>query len=347
MRGLSRDWFQSYLKNRKQFVSISNSASNTNKITTGVPQGSVLGPLLFLLYINDLHRSVKYSKTYHFADDTNIMQSNKSLDVLSKNLNEDLKSLSQWLKANKLRLNISKSELIIFHRNTASIDHTLKLKLDGKRLSPSQSVKYLGVILDKHLQWNDQIAQVKIKLNRAIGILSKIRHNANPTILKVVYHSLFESNLLYGAQLWGQTNLANQNSIQVLQNPAIRKICFKKRNEPVREDFKKIGILKFHDLIKLQNCLFICQLEQNNQLAKSFLALKHCGDNHSYQTRSTTKRLLDTPLLNTDTYGMQSTKYNCIADWNSFRKTFKDLPLSECSRFKVKKLLKQLFLNKY
>ena len=299
-------------------------------------------------YINDLHRSVKYSKTYHFADDTNIMQSNKSLDVLSKNLNKDLKSLSQWLKANKLCLNISKTELIIFHRNTASIDHTLKLKLDGKRLGPSQSVKYLGVILDEHLQWNDQIAQVKIKLNRAIGILSKIRHNANPTIiLKVVYHSLFGSNLLYGAQLWGQTNLANQNSIQVLQNRAIRKICFKKRNEPVSEDFKKIGILKFHDLIKLQNCLFICQLEQDEQLAKSFLALKHCGDNHNYQTRSTTKRLLDTPLLNTDTYGTQSTKYNCIADWNSFRKTFKDLPLSECSRFKVKKLLKQLFLNKY
>ena len=91
VRGLLRDWFQSYLKNRKQFVSISNSTSNTKEITTGVPQGSVLGPLLFLLYINDLHRSVKHSKTYHFTDDTNIMQSNKSLDRLSKNLNKDLK----------------------------------------------------------------------------------------------------------------------------------------------------------------------------------------------------------------------------------------------------------------
>ena len=102
------------------------------------------------------------------------MQSYKSLDVLLKNLNKDLKILLQWLKANKLCLNISKTELIIFHRNTARIDHSLKLKLDGKRLSPSQLVKYLGLILDKHLQWNDQIAQVKIKLNRAIGILSKI-----------------------------------------------------------------------------------------------------------------------------------------------------------------------------
>ena len=154
MRELSRDWFQSYLKNRKQFVSISNSTSNTEEINTGVPQGSVLGSLLFL-YINDLHKSVKHSKTYHFADDTNIMQSNKSLDVLSKNWNKDLKRLSQWLKANKLSLSISKTKLIIFHRNTASIDHTLKLKLDGKRLSSSKLVKYLGVLLDEHLQWND------------------------------------------------------------------------------------------------------------------------------------------------------------------------------------------------
>ena len=138
MRGLSKDWFRFYLKNRKQFVSISNSTSTTKEIITGVPQGSVLGPLLFLLYINDLHRSVKYSKTYPFVDDTNIMQPNKSLDVVSKNLNKDLKSLSQWLKANKLSLNISKTELVIIHRNTASIDHSLQLKIDGRRLSPSQ-----------------------------------------------------------------------------------------------------------------------------------------------------------------------------------------------------------------
>ena len=163
----------------------------------------------------------------------------------------------------------------------------------------------------------------------------------------MVYHSLFGSNLLYGAQLWGQTNLANQNSIQVLQNRAIRKICLKKPNEAVSGDFKKFGILKFHDLIKLQNCIFICQLEQEEQLAKTFPTLKHCSDNQNYQTRSTTNRLLDTPLLKTNKYGMQSSKYNCIADWNSFCKTFKDLPLSECSHFKVKKLLKQLFLSKY
>ena len=121
--------------------------------------------------------------------------------------------------------------------------------------------------------------------------------------------------------------MANQNSIHVLENRAIRKICFKKRNEPLSGDFKKFGILELHDFIKLENCLFICQFEQDEQLATSFPALKYCVDKHNYQTRSTTKRLFD-PLLNTNTYGTQSNKYNCIAHWNSFRKTIKDLPLS-------------------
>ena len=124
----------------------------------------------------------------------------------------------------------------------------------------------------------------------------------------MVYHSLFGSNLLYGAQLWGQTNFASQNSIQILQNRAIRKICFKKPNESVSEDFKKFGILKFHDPMKL----FICQFEQDEELAKSFL--EHCDGNHNYQTRYITEKLIDTPLLNTHTFGTQSTKYNCIAD---------------------------------
>ena len=128
------------------------------------------------------------------------------------------------------------------------------------------------------------------------------------SMTKAICRQSLRSNLLYSTQLSGQTNLANQNSIQVLQNHAIRKICFKKRNEAVSGDFKKFGILKFHDLIKLQNCIFICQLEQDEQLAKTFPTLKHCGDNHNYQTRSTIKRLLDTPLLNTDTYGWYGTQ---------------------------------------
>ena len=114
IRGVANEWFSSYLKNRAQFVSIGNVSSTIKKLLTSVPQGSVLGPLLFLLYINDLHNSVRYAKTYHFADDTSVILSSTSLEILSKRINKDLFNLSNWLKANKLSLNVKKTELVIF-----------------------------------------------------------------------------------------------------------------------------------------------------------------------------------------------------------------------------------------
>ena len=114
IRGLANKWFESNLANRKQFVSINGFAPSTSSITCGVPQGSVLGPLLFLLCINDLHVAIKYCKIHHFADDTNLLIIHKSMKRLNKILNIDLNTLTSWLNANKISLNVSKSKLIIF-----------------------------------------------------------------------------------------------------------------------------------------------------------------------------------------------------------------------------------------
>ena len=104
IRGIANKWFKSYLSNRYQFVSINGKDSDVKPVKHGVPQGSVLGPLLFLLYINDLHNSIKHSTTRHFADDTNLLIVNSSLKQLKKYINLDLKYLSTWLKANKISL---------------------------------------------------------------------------------------------------------------------------------------------------------------------------------------------------------------------------------------------------
>ena len=116
---------------------------------------------------------------------------------------------------------------MIFRQKKKPLDHSLKFKLNGKRLFPARSVKYHGVFLDEHLYWNKQLAHVIAKLNQGIGILSKLRHSTNLNILKIVYHSLVGSHLHYGAQLWGQTNAENINKIRVLKNRALRKITFK------------------------------------------------------------------------------------------------------------------------
>ena len=112
-------------------------------------------------------------------------------------------------------------------RSTKLKINSFKFKLDGKRLVPTKSVKYLGVLLDEHLHWNEQISQVKMKLNRAIGILSKLRYNANLSVLKIIYYSLFGSHLLYGSHIWEQKTLKTQTMFQILQNRALKKITFK------------------------------------------------------------------------------------------------------------------------
>ena len=186
-----------------------------------------------------------------------MLQSDNSLKNVAKRMNLDLKNLSQWLKANKLYLNFTKTELIIFHSSSKKIDHNLKFKLDGKRLTPTSTVKYLGVLLDEHLLWSKQINHVTTKLNQAIGILSTLRNNTSLKTLKMTYHSLFSSHLLYGSQLRGHTNLTNQNKIQKLQKRALRKILFKKQQDSIRQYYTELQILKFPDLLYLQNCLFM------------------------------------------------------------------------------------------
>ena len=121
---------------------------------------------------------------------------------------------------------LKRLELIIFHPKKTKLDCSVKFKLNGKRLNPISTVKYLGILLDEHLLWTKQVNWVNSKLNQTVGILSKLRYNMSLLVLKIVYHSLFGSHLQYGAQLWGQGNCFNRNNIQKLQNQALRKITF-------------------------------------------------------------------------------------------------------------------------
>ncbi len=126
IRGPAHDWFKSYLSDRVQFVSILGFDSDKKSIIHGVPQGSVLGPFLFLIYINDLHNAIKSSTVFHFADDTNLLIIGDCIHTIEKHLNADLKRLYKWLLANKISLNVSKTELIIFNRSKSkNIDATI------------------------------------------------------------------------------------------------------------------------------------------------------------------------------------------------------------------------------
>ena len=240
-------------------MSIGNFKSLLKFIKHGVPQGSVLGPLLFLLYINDLHLAINTSETFHFADDTHLLHLSKTIESLCSRVNADLRSLTSWLNANKISLNVEKTEFVIFRSKSKTLNSVPFLKLNGKKLFPSSSVKYLGVHLDEHLDWKIHIDSIASKLKRANGALSKLRHFIPLKSLINIYHALFASHIRYACQVWGLRDTANTHRILTLQKSALRLITFSDPRSPSNPIFTELGILKFFDLVEVLNILFVHQ----------------------------------------------------------------------------------------
>ena len=220
IRGIANDWFKSYLTNRMQYVSINNIPSDLLKVNFGVPQGSVLGPLLLLVYINDSHNSIRFSSPFHFANDTGLLNIQGSMHAINKTLNKDLRELSFWLNANKIALNVAKTEIILFKTRNKNYDADLKIKLCRKRIHASQYVKYLGVFIDENLNWKKHINEISTKLIKGNAMLSKLRHFVNKDILLSVYSGVFHSHLTYLCLVWGQAKFS-LNRTTLLQKRAI------------------------------------------------------------------------------------------------------------------------------
>ena len=247
IRGVCNDWFKSYLSDRKQFVSINGYNSDLMPVIYGVPQGSVLGPLLFLIYINDLHKAIRYCKVHHFADDTNLFHTNKSVKNLNKLVNHDMKQLNNWLSvANKISFTFEKTDLVIFKSPRKVLSDEIKIKLTGKRLYPSNSVKYLGVKIDKCLRWHDQVSNFAVKLNRANALSLKIRNYVNN-----IYNAIFDFHLTYSYTAWAQ-NINTVNILIILQKKALRIMNFKGQLFHSSPLFSESNILKSIDKINCQ-----------------------------------------------------------------------------------------------
>ena len=180
LRGNVNNLLKSYSSDRKQYVSINGFDSEVKNVTCGVPQGSSLGPLLFLLYINDFYLCLSHTSCGHFADDTFIIYNSKKAKTIETVINTELKEVIKWLRLNKLSLNAAKTELIFFHSYKHQLDYDkVFINFNGIRLKPVEYIKYLGIFIDKNLNWNQHVHNLSILLSRANGILSKLRYNAS------------------------------------------------------------------------------------------------------------------------------------------------------------------------
>jgi len=222
IRGVEHEFFKSYLTDRLQCTFVNGVMSEWLTVVCGVPQGSVLGPLLFLLYTNDLSNAYNFDINL-FADDTCLSLSDKSLDVLETQCNREAERANEWFKANKLTTNSKKaSNFLLSHctRNNSTSD--FQIKMGNVQLKRVESVKYLGIFLDEKVTWSQQIQYIPKRLACATGIFSELRYYLDIKTMIEMYHALFNSKLQYAILCWGSAPATSISKIQTLQNKAIR-----------------------------------------------------------------------------------------------------------------------------
>ena len=240
------EWFKSYLQGRNQIVSINGVESELTELKHVVPQGSVLGPLLFLIYINDLNTCISNSKVYHFANDTNLLHINSCFKKLQKNINYDLKRLTNWLDSNMISLNCTKTELVYFRKKRLANPNNNKIKLNGKKLIPTDHIKYLGVYLDETLSGFAHYDALSKKLHIANSMLVRTREYLSINELKSIYYSVFSSHLNYASQIWGLSDCKYTEKIFKIQKNAVRIISNSGFNAHTSLLFKTLEILNLH-----------------------------------------------------------------------------------------------------
>ena len=226
IRGTMFKWIESYLTGRSQYVIFDGKVSETRSIKCGVPQGSILGPLLFILSVNDICNVSPILFKILFADDTCVLISGNHLNNLIKMLNIELISLNNWFKANKLSLNTKKSFFMIFHRSRIKPNDINTVVIDNHDLTQVKSAKYLGVIIDHKLNWIEHISYVKSKISKGIGIMYKARQFLTKKALLMLYHAYIYPYMTYCIEVWGCASQTQLNCLFLLQKKIIRIMNF-------------------------------------------------------------------------------------------------------------------------
>ena len=280
IRGIPLSLFKSYLRNRKQYVVYKGKPSNWNSICTGVPQGSILGPILFLLYINDITNVSDKLKYVIFADDTNILMSHPNLQNLVHSLNIELSKIYNWICANKLALNNTKSHYIHFHRKPCD-PNINKLSLGGKDVECTKTTKFLGVTIDDRLTWKEHIANITLKISKINGIIYRTRSLLTREALRSIYYSLVYPHLIYGVVVWGNASTVHKKQLIVMQKRIIRTIMFMRRQESTKDVFNELGLLTINHIYDYFATLFVFKSVHNLSPFQDYYDVI----DHNYNTR--------------------------------------------------------------
>ena len=344
IRGTAYNWFSSYLSNRTQFTFYNCHQSATSNISTGVPQGSILGPLLFIIYVNDITNATTDTNFILFADDTNIIfnYGKQMTKTKNQNINKKLEELSNWFSANKLSINTSKTKYMIFHtpRNINSVAD-YNFYLNGSKIECTNQIKFLGVILTDTLSWKEHINDKSNKISKTVGIMSRLKYELPSKTLLSIYNSLIAPHLNYSVVAWGDSPDTHLKRMRILQKRALRIIDKKPYNSHTNPLFYKYSILKLNDLYTFR-CSLLYHKSLRNGLPTYFSSLLKTNENtHEHFTRG--RNNIHVNLVQSE-LGKQNFNYKIAFVWNKLDDTIKKERLDTVSSF-TKKLKRYLIVE--
>ena len=323
IRGLPLQWFHSYLSNRKQYVVVDGVESTQLDVNLGVPQGSVLGPQLFIIYVNDIVNSSNLLKFSLFADDTVVLYSHKNVTTLVSTINQELQMLNDWFKCNKLFLNFKKTKYVLFHSKRKRIPPNIdSIKIGNNVIERTESINFLGILIHESLEWKHHIANISSKLSRSIGVLSKLRHFLPSRIMVSIYNAIILPHLNYCNEIWGKTYKVHVDKLYILQKRVIRLVTNSDFLSPSLPHFVKLKIIPLFELVKLNISIFMFKYHKGIFPAVFNNMFKTNSSFHNYHTR--TRNNLCVPTTRS-TIRTHSIRFTGVHEWNSFVRILKVL----------------------
>ncbi len=333
IRGLSNKLIASYLTNRTQETTVNNKTSSPKLVNCGVPQGSILGPLLFLLYVNDLPRCSMFDVRL-FADDACLLLSDANTKQLETKVNTELKQVDDWMKINKLSLNFTKTNYMIFSKKRKKAE--LEIKIDNKTIERVSNTKYLGVILNEKLKWNAHIDYVLCKVSKASYVISKARHYVNLATLKMLYYSLVFPFISYCITSWGNTPKSTIEPLCATQRKILRYMTFSDFQEHAPPLFKKLNFLTINDIFKYKLSILFYKMKNNSPVD-----LTEISQVHQHNTRLSASKNFYQEIHKTN-IGSYRFKNAAVRIWREIPTAIKSLELRH-----FKSQLKKHLKNQY
>ena len=330
--GNSLQWFKSYLEDRSQAVNINSTLSDFRHINIGIPQGSILGPLLFIVFVNSLPDSVK-SKCVMYADDTTLLTSSSDPLTLETDLKRSLDMVANWFNSNQLTLNIKKTKLMMFGTWQAlSKFKDIRLTYDNNNIEIVDKFKYLGVVFDPHLSWTEHVNYMSSNISKRIGVIRRVQYYLPSNTANLLAKAMVFPHFDYCSPVWSNFTTGLHNHLQILQNKLARVLLHADIRTPIDKMMEELNWLKLDDRWKRQLLVvtFKCLKEIAPVYMSSYVTFTH--STHNRFTRNQSSNTLFIPSWNI-TAGKRTFQYRAATNWNklpvSVRSNFSDMSLNE------------------